>query len=118
MLALFLSQLAPLRSALRVRTELALENLALRQQLATLRRSARRSRPRPTDRAFRLLLSRVWSRWADALIVVKPDTVVRWHRAGFRLFWRWKCRARRPAKNDVSAEVKTLIRQMAMANET
>jgi len=118
MLALLLSLLATLRSVLRVRTELALENLALRQQLAALRRSTPRPRLRPTDRAFWLLLSRIWSRWADALILVKPDTVVRWHRAGFRLFWRWKSRARSPAESDVSAEVKTLIRQMAMANET
>jgi putative transposase len=118
MLALLLNLLAILRSVLRVRTELALENLALRQQLAALRRSTPRPRLRPTDRAFWLLLSEVWSRWADALIVVKPDTVVRWHRAGFRLFWRWKTRARRPAEGDVSAEVKQLILQMATANKT
>ena len=65
---------------------------------------------------FWLVLSRLWSRWADVLVVVKPDTVVRWHRAGFRLFWRWKSRSRSPAEGDVSAEVKTLIRQMAEAN--
>jgi putative transposase len=118
MLALLLSLLATLRSVLRVRTELALENLALRQQLVALRRSTPRPRLRPTDRAFGLLLSRIWSRWADALILVKPETVVRWHRAGFRLFWRWKSRARRPAESDVSAEVKQLIRQMATANKT
>jgi putative transposase len=118
MLALLLSLLATLRSVLRVRTELAREDLALRQQLAALCRSTPRPRLRPTDRAFWLLLSRVWSRWTDALIVVKPDTVVRWHRAGFRLFWRWKSRARRPAESDVSAEVKQLIRQMATANKT
>ena len=118
MLALLLKLSATLRSALRTRAELALENLALRQQLAALHRSTSRVRLRRDDRAFWIGLSQIWSRWSDALIIVKPDTVVRWHRAGFRLFWRWKCRARRPAKNDVSAEVKTLIRQMAMANET
>jgi hypothetical protein len=118
MLALLLSLLATLRSVLRVRTELALENLALRQQLATLRRSTPRPRLRLADRAFRLLLSRIWSRWTDALVVVKPDTVVRWHRTGFRLFWRWKSRARTPAEGDVSTEVKQLIRRMAEANLT
>ncbi len=50
------------------------------------------------------------------MVVVKPDTVVRWHRAGFRLFWRWKSRSRGPAERDVSAEVKALIRQMGEAN--
>jgi transposase InsO family protein len=63
-----------------------------------------------------VILSRVWSRWADVLVVVKPDTVVGWHRAGFSLFWRWKSRPRSPAEGDVSVEVKALIRQMAEAN--
>ena len=111
MLALLLNLLATLRSALRTRTELALENLALRQQLGTLRRSSPRPRLRLTDRAFWVGLSQIWSRWADALVIVKPDTVVRWHRTGFRLFWRWKSRARTPAKADVAPEVKELIRR-------
>jgi hypothetical protein len=118
MLALLLSLLATLRSVLRVRAELALENLALCQQLATLHRSTPRPRLRPTDRAFWLLLSRIWSRWTDTLVVVKPDTVVRWHRAGFRLFWRWKSRSRTLAEGDISTEVKQLIRRMAEANLT
>ena len=116
MLALLLTLLGTLRSALRTRAELALENLALRQQLATLRRSSPRSRLRLTDRAFWLGLSQIWSRWSDALVIVKPDTVVRWHRAGFRLFWRWRSRFRTPAKDDVSPEVKQLIRRMAESN--
>jgi putative transposase len=118
MLALLLNLFATLRSALRTRAELALENLALRQQLAALHRSTSRVRLRRADRAFWIGLSQIWSRWSDALIIVKPETVVGWHRAGFRLLWRWKSRARSPAESDVSAEVKTLIRQMAMANET
>jgi putative transposase len=118
MLALLLNLFATLRSALRTLAELALENLALRQQLAALHRSTSRVRLRRADRAFWIGLSQIWSRWSDALIIVKPETVVRWHRAGFRLFWRWKSRGRSPAESDVSAEVKTLIRQMAMATET
>ena len=92
MLALLFNLLATLRSALRTRTELALENLAFRQPLATLRRSFSRPRPRLrlTDRAFWLVLSRIWSLSADALVIVKADTAVRWHRAGFRLFWKWE----------------------------
>jgi len=68
------------------------------------------------DRAFWLVLSRLWSRWADVLVLVKPETVVRWHRAGFRLWWRWKSRSRTPAESQISAEMKALIQQMAEAN--
>ena len=114
--SLFLSLLGALRSALRSRADLAIENLALRQQLANFQRTSGRPRLRKSDRAFWLVLSRLWSRWADVLVVVKPDTVVRWHRTGFRLFWRWKSRARGPAKGDVSQEVRKLIWQMAKSN--
>jgi putative transposase len=116
MIDLFLVLLGALRSAFRSRASLALENLALRQQLANLRRTSGHPRLRTSDRAFWLVLSRLWSRWADVLVVVKPDTVVRWHRAGFRLFWRWKSRSRSVAESGISAEVKALIRKMAYAN--
>jgi putative transposase len=99
---LILSILGALRSGLRTRAELTIENLALRQQLANLRRTSGRPRLRNSDRAFWLVLSRFWSRWADVLVVVKPDTVVRWHRAGFRLFWRWKSRAGDPSDGGVA----------------
>ena len=74
-------------SAFRSRRHLLLENLALRAA-ATL---APRRRPliRPADRAFWVVLRRLWSGWADALVIVKPETVIRWHRAGLRLYWRW-----------------------------
>jgi len=116
MAALFMSLVGSLRSAFRTRAELALENLALRQQLANLRHTSGRPRIRMADRAFWIVLSRLWSRWADVLVIVKPDTVVRWHRTGFRLLWRWKSRSRNPAASDVSAEVKALILKMAEAN--
>jgi putative transposase len=86
MLDLLLNLLASFRSGFRTRAELVLENLALRLQLATLRRSSPRPHLRLTDRAFWIALPQVWSGWADALVIVTPDTVVRWHRAGFRLF--------------------------------
>jgi putative transposase len=88
MFAILVSLLCTLRSAFRTHTDLALENLALRQQLAALHRRAPRVRLRPADRAFWIALSQIWSRWSHALVIVKPETVVRWHRAGFRLFWR------------------------------
>ncbi len=116
MAALFISTLGALRATFRSRADLALENLALRQQLANLRRTSGCPRLRKSDRAFWLVLSRLWSRRADVLVVVKPDTVVRWHRAGFRLFWRWNSRSRNPAEGHIPAEVKTFIRQMAAAN--
>jgi putative transposase len=84
MIDLFLVLLGALRSAFRSRASLALEDLALRQQLVNLRRTSGRPRIRKSDRAFWLVLCRLWSRWADVLVVVKPDTVVRWNRAGFR----------------------------------
>jgi putative transposase len=85
--------------SLRSRRALALENLALRHQLAILRRAAR-ARPRihRFDRALWVWLSRVFDEWREALVVVKSPTVVRWHRAAFGWFWRRKSRGGRPAK--------------------
>jgi hypothetical protein len=73
-------------AAFRPRASLVLENLALRHQLAVLRRATPRPRLRPVDRAFWVLLSRGWSRWADVLANVKLATVVAWHRRGFAWF--------------------------------
>ena len=84
-----LSLLAAVRVFFRSRTDTAIEVLALRQQVAVLKRK----RPRPTlnslDRLFWTTLRAVWCRWADVLDIVKPETVIGWHRAGFRLYWRW-----------------------------
>ena len=74
------------------RSTLAAENLALRQQLAVLERTAKRPRLRQRDRVFWVWLSRLWRDWRSVLVIVQPDTVVRWHRQGFRLYWRWKSR--------------------------
>ena len=103
---------------LRSRVDVALENLALRQQVAVL--AERRPRPRLaiTDRLFWVSLRRLWSRWADVLVVVQPDTVVRWHRQGFRLFWRWRSRPRRPGRPRIDRELRDLIRRMARENPT
>ena len=98
-----------IRSALRVffrsRCHTALEVLALRQQVAVLKRK----RPRPTlnslDRLLWTLLHRGWSRWADVLLLVKPETVVGWHRACFRLYWRWRSRPR-GGRPKIDAEIR------------
>ena len=76
------------------RSALIAENLALRQQLAVLIRSAKRPRLRQRDRIFWVWISKLWRGWRSALVVVQPDTVVRWHRRGFKLYWRWKSRNR------------------------
>jgi len=82
--------------------ELRLENLALRQQLGVLRRSApKRLRLTNADRAFWVSMKRVWARWDQVLMIVKPETVLAWHRKGFRLFWTWRVsRGRRGRPNN------------------
>jgi hypothetical protein len=77
-----------LRAVLSNRAHLAAENLALRQQLAVLHRSVKRPRLRRLDRIFWVWLRRVWQGWRSCLAVVKPDTVIRWHRQDFTLYWR------------------------------
>src|SRR5215472_802753 len=83
----------PLSSIFRSRAALELENLALRHQIGILQRSSRK-RPKltPWDRLLWVWVSRIWSDWRSALAIVQPETVVAWHRAGFRLFWTWKVR--------------------------
>jgi hypothetical protein len=104
-------------TSLRSRRDLLLENLALRQQLSAFKARGKRPRIGPADRAFWVLLRRLWARWAHTLVIVKPDTVVRWHRAGFRLYWRWISRRRRRAgRRPVSTEIRELIRRMASEN--
>jgi len=97
------------------RAALVAENLALRQQLAVLHRGTPRPKLRWRDRLFWACLSRLWSGWRSALLIVKPETVVRWHRQGFRLFWRWKSRGR-PGRPKLAAEVRRLVRQMSREN--
>jgi hypothetical protein len=93
----------------------ALEVLALRQQVGVLKRK----RPRPLlncwDRLFWLALRRFWSGWKGVLVIVKPDTVVAWHRAGFRWYWRWRSR-RRLGRPKITKEVRELIRRLAHEN--
>ena len=107
-----------LRALFRERADLALENLALRQQVTALQEKRSRPRLALSDRLFWVFLRRLWSRWADVLVVVQPDTVVRWHRLGFRLFWRWRSRPRRPGRPRVDRDVRDLIRRMARENST
>jgi hypothetical protein len=96
--------LGTLRSIVRTHRELALQNLALRQQLAVWK--ARQSWPRLTEmgRLFWVLLSKLWTSWRHSLQVVRPETVVGWHRQGFRGYWAWKSR-HRSGRPMISAEL-------------
>ena len=107
--------LGTLRSAVRTHRALALENLALRQQLTVWK--ARQPRPRLTemDRLFWVLLSRLWTSWRHSLQVVRPETVVDWHRQGFKRYWAWKSR-HRSGRPTIGTELRELIRRMSRAN--
>jgi hypothetical protein len=90
------------------RYHLGLEILALHQQFGVLKQKNPRPRLRKVDRLFWTLLRHIWTAWTSALIIVKPETVVSWHRAGFRLFWRLRSRSKqhgRPKIEEVLAEI-------------
>jgi len=102
----------------RTRTSLLLESIALRHQIAVLKRSQTR-RPcfRLADRLFWILLSRWWPRWRESLLIVQAETVLRWRRDGWSTIWRYRARGRwRGGRPQVSSEVRHLIAQMAREN--
>ncbi len=101
---------------LRSHTGLLAENMALRHQLSVLQRTARRPRLKARDRIFWVWLSRIWTDWRSALVIVKPETVITWHRQGFKLYWRWKSRAGKPGRPRVDPEIRELIRRMSREN--
>jgi transposase InsO family protein len=108
--------LSLLRDTFRGRSVLQLELLALRHQLATVKRTSPRPSLRLADRLLWVILSRILPNWREVLVIVKPETVVGWHRKGFRLFWTWKSRRRRDGRPTVSREVRDLIRRMSREN--
>lgn len=104
------------------RNQLALEIVTLRQQVAELKLK----RPRPTlrngCRLFWAILSKIWSRWKETLIIVQPDTVVRWQRNLFKIYWNWKSRKgrkkKKPDRPKIPKEARDLIRKMSRKNPT
>jgi hypothetical protein len=112
---IILSLFAAVGVYFRSRTDTALEVLALRQQVAVLKR--RRPRPplSPLDRLFWVALQDIWARWRQVLVIVQPDTVIGWHRAGFRLYWRWRSQPR-GGRPRITAEIRVLIRRLAQEN--
>ena len=107
---------AAFRDLLRSRAALQIEVLALRHQLMVLQRSVKRPRWTAADRFLWAWLAEAWYDWRSALMIVKPDTVIGWHRKGFRLFWTWKVRHGRLGRPSVSRETRELIRKMGREN--
>src|SRR5439155_25117530 len=96
--------------------QLALEKLALHQQLAVYKRTVRRPKLRRTDRLFWVGLAKVWAGWRQSLVIVTPDTVLRWQRRRFREHWTQLSGLPSAGRPPVNAEVTALIREIAAAN--
>ena len=99
----------------RSKSELIAENALLRQQLIILQRQIKETRFTPSDRLWLVLLASRVQHWKDMLLILKPDTVLHWHRQGFRLFWKFKSR-KRGGRPKLSIETINLIQQMAKEN--
>src|SRR6267143_4107491 len=117
MLTIILSLFSSARQVFQTRAALQAEILALRHQLLVLQRSSRGHRLRLSraDRFLWVWLARFWSGWQSALVIVKPETVIAWHRKGLRLYWKWKSRDPE-GRPSVSREVIDLIHRMSLAN--
>ena len=117
MILVLVSLLTIVRDSLRTRVALQAEILALGHQLLVLQRGNKKQRLRLSlaDRLLWVWMSRLWPEWRYALRIVKPETVIAWHRKGFQLYWSWKSRLRK-GRPPVSTEVRELIRRMSAAN--
>jgi putative transposase len=102
--------------ACRGHRELVLENLALRQQLNALRRSVSHPQLRKRDRLFWIVVAQTWRNWRAALVLVQPDTVVRWHREWLRRRWTRRSTQSRAGRPSIDAAIRTLVSKMAAAN--
>src|SRR5450432_3420966 len=120
MFDLFSLWLGAVSRILRTHRGLVLENLALRQQLAVLKRKHPRPRLGPLDKLFWVLARRFWPRWREMLVLVQPETVARWHRAGFKAYWAMLCKVRKQVGGvrRISKEIRELIFQMVAENPT
>jgi hypothetical protein len=109
--------LTTILTGLKTRATLQLEVLALRHQIGVRKRSAPKRLPLTrSDRLFWAWLCRTWSGWRSTPVIIKPETVIGWHRKGFRLFWTWKIRRGQTGRPVVPQEVRDLIRTMSRAN--
>ena len=109
LISLLSAFLATFRSRLTLQTEI----LALRHQIIVLKRSVPNCpKLRPWDRLLWIWLSRLWPEWRSALIIVKPETVISWHRKGFPMLWTWKCRHGKAGRPGIPKDVRDLIHTM------
>ena len=116
MLSRLLAMLNTVRSLFKTQRQLTLENLALRQQLAMLKPLVKRPQVSAIDRLFWILFSKYVDGWQAMLHALHPDTVVRWHREGFRRYWSRKSQPQRAGRQPIDTEIRKLIRQMQSAN--
>jgi putative transposase len=116
-LQMILSFLVAIGVFFRSRSVTALEVPALRQQVAVLRRKRPRPKLNSLDRLCWTALRQCWPRWTDVLVLVKPATVIGWHRTGFRIYWRWRSRPR-GGRPKITEEIRVLIRRLAQENHS
>jgi len=110
--------LAFVRAMLIPKIHLAVENLALQQQLAVCKQSVKRPRLWPRDRLFWGLLSWPRPNWRSALAIVQPETVIRWHRQGFKRYWSWRSGSGKPGRPPIGREIRNPVRRMSRENPT
>src|SRR5215510_1234684 len=118
MLDLILMMVSCLFRSFRTQAAIQAEIIALRHQLVVLQRTQQTKRLilHRVDRCLWVWLSQLWSGWRSALIIVKPETVLSWHRKGFRWYWTWKIRRGRAGRPLIPKEVRDLIRTMSLIN--
>ena len=105
-----------LRLQFKARQDLILENLLLRQQIIILKRKTKRSKLKNIDRIILVWISKLWNDWKSALFIVKPDTLIGWHKKIFKFYWRWK--SRRIGRPAIDWELIKLIRKIQRGNPT
>jgi putative transposase len=116
MFAMFFPFLRSFRAYFQSRADLQTELLALRHQLIVLQRQTPKPKLKAADRRFWVALSQFWLRWRSALWIVKPATVIDWHRRGFRWYWTWRVRHGQLGRPRVSKETRELIRTLSRDN--
>ena len=105
-----------LRAAVADRAALVTAHLALQHQVLVLQRSVKRPKLRPLDRLFWVCLSHVWPAWRSVVKIVQPDTVLKWHQQGFKLYWRWLSKPRQGGRPPIEKDIIAWIRRMARDN--
>jgi len=93
------------------------ENIALRHQISVLKRTVKRPKIKKHDRIFWVLLSKLWNGWKKSLLIVQPETVIKWHKLGFKLYWKLKSR-RKPGRPTIDYKIISLIHRMSRENST